>query len=178
MLVADERPTHADVIVISVDADGAGVLEAADLVHAGVAKRVAVFPDPPDAVDREYLRRGLPYHDAAAASTRELHAMGVLSVEVIPWAVTGTTDEGGVLKQWCAAEGLRSVLFVSTADHSRRSRRMLQRYLRNSGTHVMVHYSRYSEFDPNSWWRTRNGVRMEVFEGQKLLVDLLRHPFS
>jgi hypothetical protein len=177
-LVADDPAKHADVIVIAVDADGAGVLEAADLVHAGVASRVAVFPDPPDAIDLEYLRRGIPYHDEAAAHIRELHAMGVQSVEVIPWAVTGTTEEGAVLKRWCAASGLRSVLFISTPDHSRRSRRMLDRYLHGSGTQVFVRYARYSEFDPNNWWRTRNGVRTEVFETEKLLKDLLRHPFS
>ena len=177
-LVADDPANHADVIVIAVDADGAGVLEAADLVRAGVASRVAVFPDPPDAIDLEYVRRGIPYHDEAAAHTRELHAMGVPSDEVIPWAVTGTTEEGAVLKRWCAASGLRSLLFISTTDHSRRSRRMLDRYLHGSGTQVIVHYSRYSEFDPNNWWRSHNGVRTEVFETEKLLIDLLRHPFS
>jgi microcompartment protein CcmK/EutM len=50
----------ADIIVVAIDADGAGTLEAADLVHRGVSNRVAVFEDPPTSVDREFLRRGLP----------------------------------------------------------------------------------------------------------------------
>jgi hypothetical protein len=57
-----------DTIVVAVDADGAGILEAADLVHQGIASRVAVFADPPDATDREFLRRGVRYHDEAAFS--------------------------------------------------------------------------------------------------------------
>jgi hypothetical protein len=43
-----------DTIVVAVDADGAGILEA--------------LADPPDATDREFLRRGVRYHDEAAFS--------------------------------------------------------------------------------------------------------------
>ena len=60
-LIVDERVEPADVIVVAVDADGAGVLVAAGLVHSGVARRVAVFADPPDTmVEREFIRRGIP----------------------------------------------------------------------------------------------------------------------
>jgi len=44
-LVVDEPFGPADIVVITVDADGAGVLEAADLIHGGIAPRVAVFAD-------------------------------------------------------------------------------------------------------------------------------------
>src|SRR6266446_8033482 len=57
-LVVDEPVGPADVIVVAIDAGGAGLLEAADLVHSGIATRVAVFSDPPDAVAREFIRRG------------------------------------------------------------------------------------------------------------------------
>jgi hypothetical protein len=83
----------ADVIVIAVDADGAGVLEAADLVHSGIATRVAVFADPPDPIDREFIRRGIPYKDAAARSARQLQLLGVTAIEQIP-RVSGTEAEG------------------------------------------------------------------------------------
>jgi hypothetical protein len=177
-LVAQDNVPRADVIVIAVDADGAGVLEAVDLVHAGVANRIALFADPPDAVDSEFVRRGVPYSNRAAVSTAQLHALGIDNVAVIPRKVAGTTDEGAALRGWCTEQGYHSVLFVSTTDHSRRARRMLERSLRGSGTRVIVHYSRYSEFDPDSWWRTRNGIRIEIFETEKLLADVLRHPFS
>ena len=177
-LVAQDGLAHADVIVISVDADGAGVLEAADLVHAGVASRVALFPDPPDAIDREFIRRGVAYYNSAAVSTIQLHAMGITAVESIPWTVTGTENEGIVMKRWCTQAGLRSVIFISTSDHSRRSRRVLDRALRDSGIQIAIRYSHYSDFDPEGWWRTRGGIRTEIVESQKLLLDVLRHPFS
>jgi hypothetical protein len=45
-------------------------------------------------------------------------------------------------------------------------------------TRVLVRASRYGEFDPESWWMTRDGVRTELIEMEKLLIDVLRHPLS
>ena len=57
-LVVYEPVGVADIIVISLDSDGAGALEAADLVHSGIATRVANFTDPPSGEDFEFIRRG------------------------------------------------------------------------------------------------------------------------
>src|SRR5882757_185165 len=62
-LVVDEPVAPADIIVVSLDSDGAGALEAADLVQSGIATRVAVFTDRPSGEDHEFVRRGLPYDD-------------------------------------------------------------------------------------------------------------------
>src|SRR5215469_7695678 len=57
-LVASNQPlATADIIVLTVDSDGAGTLEAADLVKSGVSKRVAVFEDTPSGEDFEFIRR-------------------------------------------------------------------------------------------------------------------------
>ena len=78
-LVADDAPAQADMIVVATGADGAGVLEAADLVHSGVGTRVAVFADPPDPiVDREFIRRGVPYEDLAARSIQPVTSVSAV----------------------------------------------------------------------------------------------------
>jgi hypothetical protein len=41
----------------------------------------------------------------------------------------------------------------------------------------MVRYARWSQFDPDSWWQSRYGQRTQIVESEKLLVDILRHPF-
>ena len=179
VLVAEDPIGRADVILVATGADGAGVLEAADLVQAGVASHVAVFSDPPDpVVDREFLRRGVAYEDAAARSIRQLHALGVGDVEQIPQPVAGTVDEGRALPQWCAARGLRSVVVVTTSDHSRRLRRLLRRSMEGGPTQVAVRPARHSPFDAAHWWQTRQGARIEVIELQKLVLDVLTHPLS
>jgi hypothetical protein len=178
-LVVNERVEPADVIVVAVDADGAGVLEAADLVHSGAATRVAVFADPPDAVvDREFIRRRVPYEGAAARSVRQLTALGVDTIDHIPRYVAGSEDEGPALAEWCDQHRLRAIVVVSTSDHSRRLRRLLHRSMKGHQTRVRVRPARYSVFDPDRWWETHSGIRTEVEELQKLLLDVVRHPFS
>lgn len=177
-LVVTEQVQHADVIVLSVDSDGAGVLEATDLMHERVADRVALFADPPDTVDREFLRRGVRYLNAAAISARQLHELGIDAVEVIPRTVAGTDDESRDLSAWCAEHRYRTVVFVSTSDHSRRTARMLGRATRGSGLELSVRASRYSDFNPDAWWKSHTGVRTEIIESEKLLADILLHPLS
>jgi len=177
-LVVSDPIGPADVIVVASDAAGAGVLEAADLVNSGIATRVAVFADPPGPVDREFIRRGLPYEDEAARSTRQLVSLGVRSVEQIPRAVAGSEDESRVLPGWCDEHRFRSVVLVSKADHSRRLRRLLRRSMKGHATTVAIRPSRYSRFDPDRWWETRDGTRAQIIEFQKLVLDVLLHPFS
>jgi hypothetical protein len=179
VLVVNERVEPADIIVVAVDADGAGVLEAADLVHRGVATRVAVFAvDPNTTVKREFIRRGIPYEDAASRSVRQLGALGVDTVDRIPKYVAGTEEEGPALADWCNQHGFHSVVVVSTSDHSRRLQRVLRRSMKGRKTRVTICPTHYSEFDPDRWWETRSGIRTQVEEFEKLLLDVVRHPIS
>ena len=177
LVTKNEPVAPADVIVLSIDSGGAGALEAADLVHSGVSKRVAVFADPPSGEDYEFIRRGLPYEDAAARQIRQLRTLGVTDVVQIP-KVEGTESEGQALPQWSDEQHLRSIVVVATKDHSRRLRRVLDRSMKGHPTHVTVRAARYSNFDPDRWWETRGGVRIEIVELQKLLLDFVLHPLS
>jgi hypothetical protein len=177
-LVVDEPVAPADIIVVSLDSSGAGALEAADLVQSGIATRVAVFTDPPSGEDHEFIRRGLPYDDASARQIRQLKWLGVMDIVEIPRTEAGTEGEGQVLPPWCEQHQFRSIVFVAARDHSRRARRVLDRAMKGHATHVMVRSERYSSFDPDRWWKTHGGVRTEMVELQKLLLDLILHPMS
>jgi len=177
-LVVNEPVAPADIIVITLDSSGAGALEAADLVQSGIATRVAVFADPPSGEDDEFIRRGLPYEDASARQIHQLRWLGVTDVVQIPRTEVGTESEGQVLPPWCDQHQFRSIVFVAARDHSRRSRRMLDRVMKGHPTHVTVRPARYSSFDPDRWWETRGGVRTEIVELQKLMLDVVLHPMS
>jgi hypothetical protein len=176
-LVVNEPVAPADIIVLSLDADGAGALEAADLVQSGISKHVAVFNDPPSGEDHEFIRRGLPYEDVAAKQIRQLRSLGVTDIVQIS-RVDSTQSESRVLPLWCDDHQLRSIVVVSSKDHSRRLRRVLDRVMKGHPTRVTVHPERYSGFDPDRWWETRSGVRTEIVELQKLLLDVVLHPMS
>ena len=177
-LVVDEPVAPADVIVISLDSGGAGALEAADLVQSGITTRVAVFADPPSGEDLEFIRRGLPYEDASARQIRQLRSLGVTDVVQIPRTDAGTEGEGQVLPPWCNQYEFRSIVFVVARDHSRRIRRVLNRVMKGHSTRVTVQPARYSDFDPDRWWETRGGIRTEIAEFQKLVLNLILHPIS
>jgi hypothetical protein len=177
-LVIDEPVGLADIIVISPDSGAAGALQAADLVQGGIASRVAVFTDPPSGVDLEFIRRGLPYEDASAKQIRRLSVLGITDVVQIPTTQAGTEGEGQVLPLWCHQHQFRSIVFVVARDHSRRIRRVLDRVMQGHPTRVTVQPERYSNFDPDRWWETRSGIRTEIIEFQKLLLDVVLHPIS
>ena len=177
VLVAQDPPAKADIIVVSSDSLGAGLLEAADLVEAGFATRVGIFDHAETPLQRELVRRGAPPYDPKAFAIQVLRSQGVSDIVLLP-EVVGTVDEGRVLQRWCLANSIHSLLFISVTDHSRRTRRVLDRDLGQHGIRVMVRYSHWSQFDPDSWWHSRDGQRVQITESQKLLVDILRHPFS
>jgi hypothetical protein len=177
-LVVSEPVAPADIIIISLDSGGAGALEAADLAQSGIATRVAVFTDPPSGEDHEFIRRGLPYEDESARQIRQLSWLGLTDVVRIPRTEAGTEGEGQVLAPWCDQHQFRSIVFVAAMDHSRRVRRMLDRVMKGRATRVVVRPARYSNFDPDRWWKTRDGVRKEIVEFQKLVLETILHPRS
>ena len=176
-LVVNEPVASADIIVVSLNSGGAGALEAADLVQRGISKRVAVFMDPPSETNHEFIRRGLANEDEGARQIRQLRSLGVTDVVRIS-TIEGTESEVQALLPWCDEHQLRSIVFVATKDHSRRLRRVLDRFMKGHPTRVMVQPARYTNFDPDRWWETRGGVRTEIVELQKLLLEVVLHPMS
>jgi hypothetical protein len=174
-LVANDPVTSADIIVVSLDSDGAGALETADLVHSGVSKRAAIFMDPPSGEDDEFIRRGLPYESEAAKQIRELKSLGVPDIVRIS-PVDGTEQEVQALPPWCDEHQFRTIVFVAKTDHTRRLRRVLDRIMKGHATRVLVKPARYTNFDPDRWWETRGGIRTEIVELQKLLFEIVLHP--
>ena len=177
-LIVNEPVARADIIVIVPGGGGAEALEAADLVQSGIATRVAVFTDPPSGEDHEFIRRGLPYEDAAARQIDQLKWLGVTDVAQIPRADTETEGVAEVLSAWCDQHRFRSIVFVAKREHSRRLRRVLDRVMKGHSTRITVQPSRYSGFDPDQWWKTRTGVRIEIVELQRLVLEVVLHPIS
>jgi hypothetical protein len=178
VLVVDEPIGPADAIVVPQWAGGAGAIDASDLVHSGIARRVVVLPEPPKPSEGELARRGISYQDEAADLIELLRRLGVTDVDRIPTPAGGTEAEGRVLSSWCEQHQLRSVILVSSPDHSRRTRRVLHRSLNGHTTKVVIRSARYSTFDPDRWWETRENIRTAIVELQKLLLDIVHHPIS
>lgn len=178
LLVVRNSVSKADVIVIAVDVGSAGALEASDLVHEGVSARVAVFDEAVSVADREFLNRGVPYEHRTAQLVRELHSLGIDNVEQIPRTALGSEQEGEILPGWCDQRGFHSVVLVTSPDHSRRLARITRRSAKAHNLDIVVRTSPYSEFNPDEWWKNRSGVKTALFEFEKLMIDIVEHPFA
>lgn len=177
-LVVDEPVEPVEIIVVPQWTGDAGAIDAADLIRSGIAGRVAVLPEPPKPAEGELARRGIHDRDKTTDMVRLLGLLGVSNVEVISNPAASTEAEGEVLLSWCHQHQFRIIVVVSAPDHSRRVRRVLDRSFRGHPTKILVRSARYAAFDPNEWWKTRDGIRTGIVELQKLLLDFARHPLS
>jgi hypothetical protein len=177
ILVAEDPISKADIVVVPEWAGIGGALEAVDLVSSGFATTVLVVPRPRDRAAAELARR------RGDAGTQEywfsalVRSLGVRAVVQLDFAASGTSDEGHAIDEWRRDHQVRSMIVVTTLDHSRRVRRALHRSLANPDLFVIVRATRYSEFNPEAWWQTHDGIRTELIEIEKLALDLVRHPW-
>ena len=178
LLVVEDPLQPVDVIVVTVAGGAAGLLEASDLVHQGIAPRVAVFTDPLDDVETEFASRGVEFENREQTSGRLLKSLGVDNAARIPKSIAGTEEEARVLPAWSRAHGVDSVLVITTPDHSRRLRRVFAREMEGYATKITVRSTRYSSFSADRWWQSRDGSRTALVEFQKLLLDFVLHPLS
>jgi len=177
-LVSNDPLVRADIAIVPEWAGGAGALEVADLIHDGMVDRVGVLATPALREEQEFRRRGVAYEDQAARLIHQMIALGVQKPERLPTAATGTEAEGTELADWCRANPVREMVIISPPDHSRRVRRVLRRSMGQCAANVSVRTTRYSNFDPDHWFETRWGMRTAVTELEKLILDVVRHPFS
>jgi hypothetical protein len=176
-LVGDDPLVRAEIAIVPQWTGAAGALEVADLTHSGMVDRVGVLAAPTTPEAQEFQRRGVPFEDEAAKLMGQMVSLGV-KPERLPTPVEGTEGEGQELAEWCRANHVRAMMFVSRRDHSRRLRRVLRRSMVQCGANVSVRIARYSQFDPDHWFESRAGLRIGLVELQKLLLDVVRHPLS
>jgi hypothetical protein len=175
-LVVDERLAYAEVVLVPAWTDEAGLLEAADLVHRRLAPGVALIIGRPGPASAELMKRGIT-SSGESWRARLVRDLGVAKVEEITVPEDGTDAEGPVMAAWLSQHGFRKAIVVSTADHSRRLRRILDRSSKHQALELIVHVARFSTFHPDRWWQTRTGWRIALVEFEKLALDVVLHPF-
>jgi uncharacterized SAM-binding protein YcdF (DUF218 family) len=87
-------------------------------------------------------------------------------IEVIPQPVTNTYDEAEALREYAVAHGLRSLLVVTSAYHSRRALWTLERVFAGTGIEISLQSIESGEQTPPplTWWLHLRGWRMVVGE--------------
>ena len=167
--VVDEDPGPADAILIlgddNLQADRAS--RAAQLYNAHWAPLVVASGRPlrryvsiPDLMRRDLTERGVP--DKAIVS--------------YPRPVANTREEAESLRNLAVARGWRHVLVVTSNYHTRRTRFIFHRVW-PADFDFRVIAAPDGDFYPDSWWRSREGVKLVYHETVGLFVAAweLRH---
>jgi uncharacterized SAM-binding protein YcdF (DUF218 family) len=149
---------------------------AARLLHEGRAPRIVLTND---ATRGGYSSEhdGNPLFVERAAE--ELRRAGVAAelIEVVPGPVSSTHEECARLREYAASRGLRSVIVVTSAYHSRRARWTLGRAFDGSGVRVGLESVEPGVQTPRpaTWWFSKLGWKLVPGEYLKLIYYRLRY---
>lgn len=72
--------------------------------------------------------------------------------------VTSTFDEARALRQYVEANRIQSVIMVTSAFHTRRSRWIFERELEGVQVKLEVAGAPYNNFDAGNWWQYEEGL--------------------
>lgn len=177
-LIVTAELQRADAIVVLAGSaayrERAGL--AAQLFREGRAPRVLLTDDGELSGWSEELQRNPRFVERAAG---ELARAGVPAegVEVLPRTVSSTYEEAVLLRDYAARRGLRSVLLVTSAYHSRRALWTFRKVFEGSGVEVgLVGVAPGDQSPPPStWWLWARGWRMVAGEYLKMIYYRVRY---
>jgi uncharacterized SAM-binding protein YcdF (DUF218 family) len=99
------------------------------------------------------------------------------SIEALPQQVSNTYDEALLLLDYARTRGLRSILVVTSAYHSRRALWVWRRVFRESGINVGIAHAPTGDESPPpaTWWWHVRGWRSVAGEYPKFIYYWLRY---
>jgi len=173
-LVRDDRPVHADAMVLLMGDFSDRVLEAGDLYSEGKAGSLIIVQEsmgPYRALQArgvEIIRTTRQAYDAAVT-------LGIPadSITVLPGDARSTLDEALAVRDYFAsAPGADTLLLVSSAHHMRRALIIFRTVLRfpDRRINVICCPSRYTEFNAGKWWKDKEDIQDVLSEYIKIVA--------
>ena len=152
------------------------VHEAVRLFFEGRAARIVITNDNHQGAWSSAEQRNLFFYER---SLEELKKAGVpsQSIEVLMQPVTGTYDEAEVIRDYAQQHGLRSLLIVTSAYHSRRALWVLSKVFRDTGVQIgldAVPPGKQSP-PPATWWLSLRGWKLVPTEYVKMVYYVIRY---
>jgi uncharacterized SAM-binding protein YcdF (DUF218 family) len=87
-----------------------------------------------------------------------------------PGLVESTVAEARAARRLAEERGFRSLIIVSDSFHTRRARLIFQDEFKGSGIRISVRPAEQSQYDPDRWWKTSEGLNTTWNEYAKLIV--------
>jgi uncharacterized SAM-binding protein YcdF (DUF218 family) len=160
--VVSNPPANCDAIVILSDDDFTAdrASRAAELYHSGWAPRIIA--------SGRWLR---PYASIAQLMQHDLEARGVPAQAIIPFPhnAPNTREELTDIRAFVQQHGWKRIMIVTSNYHTRRTR-YLSRHIFPPSITFLIESAPDVNYDPDSWWRTREGLKIFFHESVGLVV--------
>jgi uncharacterized SAM-binding protein YcdF (DUF218 family) len=167
--IVDDAPEASDVIIVlsGDNYDAVRAARAAALFRAGLAPHVVATG-----------RALRSYASTTELMKRDLVDHGVPAAAIIPLThhADDTREEAEAVSEFVASHKWEKILLVTSNYHTRRSEYIYERTL-PPGTQLRVISAPDMEYDPQSWWRTREGLKLFFHEAGGYVAALwdMRH---
>jgi uncharacterized SAM-binding protein YcdF (DUF218 family) len=160
-LVRFDAPQPADaVVVLGGDGFGHRILKAAELVRNRYAPLVLVS-GPEGFYGYNEAELAIAYAERAGYPASWFVA--------VPHPYSSTSGEARVFAPELRRRGIRACLLVTSDYHTRRAGRIFRAAIPEVRFFVVA--APYPNFDPASWWQTREGRKLVFLEWQKTIAS-------
>lgn len=170
-LVHDEPLQNADAIVVLAGSIPDRILEAISLYQEGYAPRVLLSRGRNPAGYSQMAKLGVHVARQFELNRSVAEQAGVPAAALIEVGgkEDSTVDEAQEVLRFAGAQGVRTLIVVTSKHHSRRAS-IIYRHLADPRMRIISRPSRYDEFAPEGWWHDRTYRRRVVIEWQKLIA--------
>jgi uncharacterized SAM-binding protein YcdF (DUF218 family) len=168
-LVVEDPLEKADAIVVLGGTMYERQMEAVDLYKEGWAPKIYVLRELADWGEAELIKRGLSYTRTVDLQIDTMKKLGVPGESIgILDAAGSTAEEAQHVLRLATEQKLAKIIVVSSKQHTRRARMVMNRRLQPAGVKAIMRASRYDLANIDRWWTERATLRFTVFETQRL----------
>ena len=172
-LVKNDQVKHADVMVLLTGSISDRVLQTADLYSEGVATKVWIVEEAMGA-NRILEDRGVKLISNSTQIKNALISLGIPSdsILILPGDAGSTRMEAEIVRSYLRTQiGMDTLLLVTSSDHTRRAYKIFKAAFKNlEQSHpVYCSASKYTNFHPEKWWRSKEDIQDVVGEYLKLV---------
>jgi len=161
-LIEDDGPRKADaIVVLGGDNYGDRTLKAAELAKAGYAP-IVIVSGPPRLLgyDSDVEIQYAGQHGYPASMFRGIH---------LPSEAESTRTEAVYLGKILREQGIKSILLVTSNYHTKRAAAFWRELNPTLAIAVISTTDTQQYFTPQTWWKTRAGQKLFLYEWMKTL---------
>ena len=169
-LVVEDPLEKADAVVVLGGTMYERPMEAVELYKDGWAPRVYLFRQVADWGEALLVERKFQYTREVDLQIEVMGRLGVPreAIGILDQA-NSTAEEADDLLALVTREKFSRVIVVTSKQHTRRTRLVMNRKVNPAGVTVIVRASRFDRSDVDRWWTHRSTLRFTLFEIQRLL---------